>query len=58
MNDKSSFELLDEIGNAITDVLRQEGLLLPGTIDTLLRAKDNINKLKREYATARQVIAK
>jgi hypothetical protein len=45
--EKSTFELLDQIGVTITHVLEQEGLLLPGTIDELLRAKDNVNKLKR-----------
>jgi hypothetical protein len=44
--DKSSFELLDQIGKTITEVLQQEGLLLPGTVDKLLRAKDSVNKLK------------
>jgi hypothetical protein len=46
MKDKTSFELLDQIGKTITEVLQQEGLLLPGTTDKLLRAKDSVNKLK------------
>jgi|WetSurSiteA1Bulk_404760.scaffolds.fasta_scaffold242404_1 hypothetical protein len=45
--DQLAFELLDFIGLAITKVLQEEGLLLPGTIDDMLRAKDKINKLKR-----------
>jgi hypothetical protein len=46
--EKSTFELLDEIGKTLTKVLAEEGLLLPGTVDELLRAKDKINKLKGE----------
>jgi hypothetical protein len=45
-NPKSNYELLDQIGKTITAVLRQEGLLLPRTVDDLLRAKDTINQLK------------
>jgi len=48
MQDKptNTFELLDSIGKIITKVIAEEGLLLPGTVDELLRAKDQINKLK------------
>jgi hypothetical protein len=48
--EKSSFELLDQIGKTLTEVLQQEGLLLPGTVDKLLRAKDSVNKLKVRVA--------
>lgn len=46
MNDKSTFELLDIIGKTLTKVLQEEGLLLPGTVNELLKAKDCVNKLK------------
>jgi len=52
MSDKSTntFELLDSIGKIITKVIAEEGLLLPGTVDELLRAKDQINKLKNRFS--------
>jgi hypothetical protein len=44
--DKSTFELLDKVGKVLTDILLEEGLLLPGTSDKILAAKDAINNLK------------
>jgi hypothetical protein len=49
-SDKSTFELLDSIGKTITKVLQEEGLLLPGTVNELLSAKDYVNKLKSRSA--------
>jgi hypothetical protein len=43
---KTTLELLDAIGRTITATLEQEGLLLPGTVDDLMRAKDCVNQLK------------
>jgi hypothetical protein len=44
--EQSTFELLDFIGKTLTEILQEEGLLLPGTADKVLRAKDAVNKLK------------
>lgn len=43
---KSAWELLDETGVFLTLVVRWEKELTQESVDVLLRAKDNINKLK------------
>jgi hypothetical protein len=54
MSDKSTFEILDSIGKTITKVLAEEGLLLPGTVNELLKAKDYVNKLKSRQSRERE----
>jgi hypothetical protein len=43
---KSTFELLDLIGQVLTKALRCDGRIFPVSEDELLQAKDAVNKLK------------
>lgn len=43
---KTNYELLDEIGVILTEILQVEGLLLPRTVNRIVYAKDLLNKLK------------
>jgi hypothetical protein len=52
VKDKSTFERLEFIDKVLDEILSQEGLLLPGTIEKIRKANAIIEFMKRDAKNA------